>query len=1543
MSESKTPTAPARGLKAGKILRTEGPGQAHASPRHETSPFFATASQPDFFPALQPETVRMKAYHAGGKIRAKAEEEQVQAKCAECEKEELQRHPGEALQAKAEDEGDVQAKCADCEKEELQRNPEEDVQAKTEDEDKIQAKCADCEKEELQRSPEEDVQAKAGEEELQQRTDGNIQAKAEEEEQLQAKCDTCENEALQRNAEAATPPANDIQASLKVGRPDDPYEVEADRMAEQVMRTPSLSFTGGGGTRPEGNGSGVQRREDGDIQAKPLSGLQRGRDGGLRTTAAFTARLRTAPEGQPLEAPVRDDMESAFGADFGGVRIHTGTESAAMNREIGAQAFAHQNDIYFGENKYRPGTPEGRFLLAHELTHTVQQGAAPAIQRDETDGAEEEPQSWWDRLRNGAEYVLQSVLPEPIYEFYRNIKRYGLIGWIKETIFSLFRGLFNGLGFSDTEFMAIVQIFVALKAQIPAIIDGLSRGDCAPLFAAMNTLSEVISGIAGRIWDRVMNAIEPLRQWLNRIWDTYMAPAIDRITAFAGEMWERIKRLGRWIWDAFYDLVIRPYVDAWNWICEKLGFGDSSEGGFISWISDKLGEAWQFIRDELRPVIEPIQQVVSSIAAIIDMDAIRRFQEEAEQWLNDAAATATAMGNDDDAVANQQTSLRDVLLPALNNTIERIKNVITAAGDWVVEKVNTFAGHVTGFVTGVRDNYYIGAAYSLISWVPDTVRTIQDWAVDKVQWLFNSARNGMELVKGFMRRVFDMLMSLASTVTNILGRLGDFVLGPLALVPACIKDPIVKWLTEVVLRRIPIISEFMDLADKWPQIRAAALTVLQQVFVDGALARGLWTFFRNLLSILGIDPTLVTTIIAKAARNFSAIIRAPGEFLKNVWNVVKGGFSRFWDNIGTHLLTGALNWLFGEVGNATSVAPPQDFSIKSLLGYVMDLFGVTKENVYKRMEENPRIGPAKVKRIRQVEAVLTGALEWITVWIKEGPAGLLRKAQEKLNDLKEMIINGIISWITTRVSAEIMQRLATSADPLGIGATINTIILVYDAIKTGIAYVNRMLTIANQAMDNLAQIIAGEVAGAAEAFEELLGRATPVVVGFAVEVIIGPVGQKIQDIVEAGRKKVDDAIDWLINGALNFIDAILNALRAAADKVLGWLGIREEFEADDGETHTLSYTGTEDNATLMIASSPLAFRVWLDRVKIDPADTKKLDAKKKAEKKYGEIEKAMALTTTTEKKEKAKQTKIRTLTQQLTKFAAKLFDKGDMDEWKAPKFGNLKNGYATSMLITTLSKKKMPDGSVPDGSISPPTYRIINQRRNKGGSYYVLGHLLNHNIGGTGHDMKNLTPLTRDANSAHLNMMERNVKTAVTQGNTLEYKVVPSYAHISKSTKAAKDKVDASSVKDKAIIKEIIDNEIYVPDSLKCEAYIVNPKTKEKGEMLVNVVIKNEFEQEPLSYDLVGIRRATINLDQASAEEMKTIQARDVRPQDMAVLALKIRNAVMHLHRSQHRHFHTYAEMARYEINGKAAFTTRQVEGIEAIAELDYVKLYSNS
>ncbi|GFO54784.1 hypothetical protein GMSM_17910 [Geomonas sp. Red276] len=108
----------------------------------------------------------------------------------------------------------------------------------------------------------------------------------------------------------------------------------------------------------------------GEIQRQP-AGDKGSAESGAALESAITGRLTG---GAPLPAEVRKEMEPYFGADFSSVRIHTDTQAAALSRQLHARAFAYRNHIFFADGQFQPATLAGKELLAHELTHTVQQG-----------------------------------------------------------------------------------------------------------------------------------------------------------------------------------------------------------------------------------------------------------------------------------------------------------------------------------------------------------------------------------------------------------------------------------------------------------------------------------------------------------------------------------------------------------------------------------------------------------------------------------------------------------------------------------------------------------------------------------------------------------------------------------------------------------------------------------------------------------------------------------------------------------------------------------------------------------------------------------------------------------------------------------------------------------------------------------------------------------------------------------------------------------------------------------------------------------------
>jgi hypothetical protein len=162
-----------------------------------------------------------------------------------------------------------------------------------------------------------------------------------------------------------------IQAKPKIGKANDKYEQAADRMADRVMKMDEGSLV-------NGHSSLVQRQEEKEEKVQTKStGPKSGKKTQPTASSRFESRLSsTKGGGQSLPDDTRQFMETRFDADFSNVRVHTGSDAAQMNNEIDAKAFTSGRDIYFGPGKYNTGTTAGKHLLAHELTHTIQQGGA---------------------------------------------------------------------------------------------------------------------------------------------------------------------------------------------------------------------------------------------------------------------------------------------------------------------------------------------------------------------------------------------------------------------------------------------------------------------------------------------------------------------------------------------------------------------------------------------------------------------------------------------------------------------------------------------------------------------------------------------------------------------------------------------------------------------------------------------------------------------------------------------------------------------------------------------------------------------------------------------------------------------------------------------------------------------------------------------------------------------------------------------------------------------------------------------------------------
>jgi hypothetical protein len=182
------------------------------------------------------------------------------------------------------------------------------------------------------------------------------------------------NRYVQQVASLARGSGSTLQPKLVVTPPGDRYEQEADQVAASVVDQVAQP-------RQEVRHQGPQA-DEAQVKRKPVAQALEGASGMAMAPELEAAVNQARGGGRSLPTSVRAPMEQAMGVNFGGVKVHTDTGADELNRTIQARAFTTGQDIFFRRGEYAPGSQSGQSLLAHELTHVVQQnqGTTEALQ-----------------------------------------------------------------------------------------------------------------------------------------------------------------------------------------------------------------------------------------------------------------------------------------------------------------------------------------------------------------------------------------------------------------------------------------------------------------------------------------------------------------------------------------------------------------------------------------------------------------------------------------------------------------------------------------------------------------------------------------------------------------------------------------------------------------------------------------------------------------------------------------------------------------------------------------------------------------------------------------------------------------------------------------------------------------------------------------------------------------------------------------------------------------------------------------------------------
>jgi len=272
---------------------------------------------------------------------------------------------------------------------------------------------------------------------------------------------------------------------------------------------------------------------------------------------------------------------------------------------------------------------------------------------------------------------------------------------------------------------------------------------------------------------------------------------------------------------------------------------------------------------------------------------------------------------------------------------------------------------------------------------------------------------------------------------------------------------------------------------------------------------------------------MLLNVLARAAEAIGTIIAHPIAFLGHLVDAGKLGFSNFSDHIVEHLKAGFMEWLFGAVAE-TGIQLPKNFDLQGILSLVQQILGLTYSNI--------RARAVKILGEKVVKALETAA-EIFKILITKGPAGLWEYIKEKIGDLKAMVIEKIKAFVMEKIVMAGITWIIGLLNPAS--AFFKACKAIYDIVMFFVQHGKQILDLVNAIIDSISSIAKGAIGAAAKFVETSLARTIPVIIGFLAALLgVGGISEKIKEIIEAIRKPINEAIDWVITKAVDLIKAV---------------------------------------------------------------------------------------------------------------------------------------------------------------------------------------------------------------------------------------------------------------------------------------------------------------------------------------------------------------------------------------------------------------------
>ncbi|MEQ9668819.1 eCIS core domain-containing protein [Coleofasciculus sp. G2-EDA-02] len=365
--------------------------------------------------------------------------------------------------------------------------------------------------------------------------------------------------------------------------------------------------------------------------------------------------------------------------------------------------------------------------------------------------------------------------------------------------------------------------------------------------------------------------------------------------------------------------------------------------------------------------------------------------------------------------------------------------------------------------------------------------------------------------------------------------------------------------------------------------------------------RGLVSQFTDMMggvfNTMGQIRSMLEGVLAGAAGAIGAILSDPIGFLGNLISGVKQGLDKFVGNVATHLQGGLVAWLTGTMGGLGIQIPDDLFSLEGIFNLVAQILGLTWD--YIRSKAVRMFGDPVVAAMEQ-------GLEMFQVFQSEGAIALWEQVQDQFTDLKEQVIDQIKDMVITQVIQSGVSWMLGLLTPAG--AFVKAAQTIYNIVMFFVNRGSQVVELVQAITESIGAIASGSLGQAASLIESALAKALPVAIGFLASLIgVSGLARKVQDVVEGIRKRIDDAIEFVLNKAKQMAASLLKRLgigrgeegqqnaeqQGDGQPGDGEVGKTINFRATD-ESHRLWINTQGTSTTVMVASAPTSVEAKLN-------------------------------------------------------------------------------------------------------------------------------------------------------------------------------------------------------------------------------------------------------------------------------------------------------------------------------------------------------------